>query len=73
MDWKGRPTLVTGGASFIGSHLVERLIELGARVRVIDNLSSGRLEYLQDHVQEGTIEYQEGDLLDQDTSSRESR
>ena len=39
-----RPTLVTGGASFIGSHLVERLVELGANVRVIDDFSSGRLE-----------------------------
>lgn len=68
MDWKDRPTLVTGGASFIGSHLVERLIDLGARIRVIDNLSSGRVEYLQDHVHEGTVEYQQGDLLDQDTS-----
>jgi nucleoside-diphosphate-sugar epimerase len=38
--------LVTGGASFIGSHLVERLVERGARVRVADDLSSGRLEHL---------------------------
>ncbi len=33
--------LVTGGAGFIGSHLVERLVNLGARVRVLDNLSTG--------------------------------
>jgi UDP-glucose 4-epimerase len=38
--------LVTGGAGFIGSHLVDRLAAEGHRVRVIDNLSSGRLQNL---------------------------
>ena len=37
MDWGGHSTLVTGGASFIGSHLVEALLGRGARVRVVDN------------------------------------
>lgn len=46
MSWKGRNVAVTGGASFIGSHLVDRLCELGADVLVIDNLSSGNLENL---------------------------
>jgi UDP-glucose 4-epimerase len=40
----GRDVLVTGGAGFIGSHLVDRLVELGARVTVLDNLSFGRRE-----------------------------
>ena len=35
--------LVTGGAGFIGSHLVDKLVELGHKVAVVDNLSSGRL------------------------------
>ena len=46
MDWASTRTLVTGGASFIGSHLVEALLDRGASVRVVDNLSSGRAEYL---------------------------
>jgi len=44
--WKDCRTIVTGGASFIGSHLVDKLIELGAEVTVVDDLSSGRLENL---------------------------
>lgn len=41
------PVLVTGGAGFIGSHLVDALIELGARVRVLDNLATGKRSNLQ--------------------------
>src|SRR5437763_350822 len=36
------PVVVTGGAGFIGSHLVERLVQLGAAVTVLDNLQAGR-------------------------------
>jgi nucleoside-diphosphate-sugar epimerase len=42
-----RPVLVTGGAGFIGSHLVDRLLDGGASVRVLDNLSTGSLRNLQ--------------------------
>ncbi|MFN2609339.1 MAG: NAD-dependent epimerase/dehydratase family protein [Actinomycetota bacterium] len=44
--WSSRNVLVTGGASFIGSHIVERLLSAGAKVRVADDFSSGRKENL---------------------------
>ncbi|MBA2524893.1 MAG: NAD-dependent epimerase/dehydratase family protein [Pyrinomonadaceae bacterium] len=45
-DFNGGSVLVTGGAGFIGSHLVEALVRLGAEVTVLDNLSSGHLKNL---------------------------
>jgi UDP-glucose 4-epimerase len=45
-EWTGKTVLVTGGAGFIGSHLVELLVEAGARVTVWDNMRSGRSENL---------------------------
>ena len=41
--------LVTGGAGFIGSHLIERLLAMGHAVRVLDNLSSGKRANLPAH------------------------
>lgn len=46
MDYADRPVLVTGGAGFIGSHLVEALVRRRARVTVVDNLSSGSSDNL---------------------------
>lgn len=56
------PVLVTGGASFIGSHLVDRLVEAGARVRVADDLSSGTLDNLSLSIER--VEFRLGDLRD---------
>jgi len=50
VDWREVRVLVTGGASFIGSHLVDELVKLGAEVTVVDNLSSGRLENLSESI-----------------------
>lgn len=63
MEWKGRKVLVTGGCSFIGSHLVDALVERGARVRVADNLTSGKLENLKTHLDRDRIEVRQIDLL----------
>jgi len=54
--------LVTGGAGFIGSHLVRRLVVNGAEVRVVDNLTTGDLSRLKDL--SASIEFIEGDLSD---------
>ncbi|HKZ87479.1 MAG TPA: NAD-dependent epimerase/dehydratase family protein [Anaerolineae bacterium] len=63
MDWNRLIVLVTGGASFIGSHLVDALVLRGARVRVVDNLSSGTLDNIQEHVEVGRVEFRQDDLL----------
>ena len=54
--------LVTGGAGFIGSHLVEALVREGDQVRVLDNLSSGRIENLAGV--EDQVELISGDVQD---------
>ncbi len=63
-NWSGRKVLVTGGASFIGSHLVDALVEAGADVRVVDNQSTGLLENIAGHIDAGRIEFLEADLLE---------
>ncbi|MGA2489391.1 MAG: SDR family oxidoreductase [Anaerolineales bacterium] len=56
--------LVTGGAGFIGSHIVEELLRSGASVRVLDNFSSGKRENLETF--RGDLEILEGDLRDEE-------
>jgi len=54
--------LVTGGAGFIGSHLVKALVKAGHQVRVLDNLSTGSIENLADVL--NAIEFVRGDVRD---------
>ena len=58
--WRDTHVLVTGGASFIGSHLVDKLISLGSDVTVVDDLSSGSLENL--HKSLENINFMQKDL-----------
>lgn len=67
-SFSGRLVLVTGGAGFIGSHLVDTLLDRGARVRVLDDLSTGRLENLA--AARSRIEFLEGDIRDAETCRR---
>ncbi|MCX7973093.1 MAG: SDR family oxidoreductase [Candidatus Aminicenantes bacterium] len=60
--------LVTGGAGFIGSHLVEKLISLGEKVRVLDNFLTGKRENLAPYL--GKIDLIEGDIRDLEVCRR---
>ena len=54
--------LVTGGAGFIGSHLVDRLVNDGYSVRVLDDLSTGKLSNIEAHLKAGRVEFVNGDI-----------
>ena len=58
--WKDTRVTITGGASFIGSHLVDKLVSLGSNVSVIDNLSSGKKENLSQSWEK--IQFKKSDL-----------
>ena len=70
MDWQNRKVLVTGGASFIGSNLVNALVKQSARVRVIDDLSSGKLANVENLIRANKIEFIESDLRNKDVAER---
>jgi len=79
--------LITGGAGFIGSHLVEQLLDGGAAVRIVDNLSTGSLHNLQDAAgrvraqadasrdgaHDGRLEVVIGDIRDRDLVRKAAR
>lgn len=74
LDWESARVLVTGGASFIGSHLVDRLLERGARqIKVVDDLSSGDYENVRSHVESRAVEFLQGDLLEQEVTRQAVR
>jgi nucleoside-diphosphate-sugar epimerase len=60
--WDRRKVLVTGGASFIGSHLVDAPLARGARVRVVDDLTSGYSSNIEAHIKAGRVTFVEADL-----------
>jgi len=62
MNWNSCKALVTGGASFIGSHLVDALVERGTEVRVVDDLSSGKIDNIEHYLDDGRVEFMHADL-----------
>ncbi len=71
MNLKFKKALVTGGAGFIGSHLVEGLLSKGCEVTVIDDLSTGRLSNLS-HIKEH-IKFYQADIRDQETFEKAAK
>lgn len=68
MDWSKKKVLVTGGAGFIGSRVVDMLHKKGAKVRVVDNLSKGEASNL--HHLMNDIEFLQDDLLKPDVAEK---
>lgn len=56
--------LVTGGAGFIGSNLVEKILDLGYKVRVLDNFSTGKKRNIEEFLDNPNFELMEGDISD---------
>lgn len=61
-NWRKKKVLITGGASFIGSSLADTLINKGAQIRIVDDLSSGKLDNISVHVKNKSIEFIQDDL-----------
>jgi UDP-glucose 4-epimerase len=59
---KNSRVLVTGGAGFIGSHLVDKLAELNHEVTILDNLYTGRMENIEKHMQNKNVHFVKGDI-----------
>lgn len=68
-----RKILVTGGAGFIGSHLVDGLLRAGHRVVCLDNLRNGRIENLAEAGRDPSLEFLKGDILDADMCRKAAR
>ena len=62
----GKQCVVTGGAGFFGSHMVDLLLREGHRVTVLDNVSTGRIQNLGHHQGNSNLEVHQVDVRDQD-------
>ena len=61
---KKNKVLVTGGAGFIGSHLVQTLADCGYSVKILDNLTTGKISNIAPMISSGTVNFIEGDIRD---------
>ncbi|MBP7256141.1 MAG: SDR family oxidoreductase [Chitinophagales bacterium] len=62
MNIKGKKILITGGAGFIGSNIAEKLLKMGAKVRVMDNLLTGRRSNIAEFLDNPNFEFFEKDI-----------
>lgn len=67
MDFKDRRVVVTGGAGFIGSHVVDQFVDAGSEIIVIDDFSTGDRSNLDRHDGDSAVRIQEADVRDQET------
>lgn len=71
MDLRGKHVLVTGGAGFVGSHIIDLLVDEGCRdIVAIDNLVRGRADNLAAAMRRGPVRLVEGDIRDRDLMER---
>ena len=59
---KNSSFLITGGAGFIGSNLVEKILDLGCRARILDNFSTGKKRNIEEFLDNSNFEFIEGDI-----------
>ena len=69
--YTNKNVLITGGASFIGSHLAEYLVTFGSKIKIIDNLSSGKEKNLSTIIDD--IEFIEDDVRNEDTINKHTK
>lgn len=67
---KNKKVLLTGGAGFIGSHVLDLAADQDIEFVVLDNLSNGKLSYIEQHIGKSAVTFIEGDICDLDTVKR---